>query len=398
MTTRRCLPALALAMAALVAPGRAAAQEPPRPGTVSAAELKAAIDKLGDLDYPTRMNAARTARRAAPAQAVPALIQAVTEHADGYVRFRALVLLTGFNDPRTRDMMVELLGTPNDRLRQVVYRYFEHNPDPKMTGPLLAALDKETDEFVRPALVRALAAAAANAPDPNVREVLVREVGRGKDFFRSAVIEALGDCHADYALQAITAVANGEGPLVEDAALALGKIGDKRALATLSALQRTAPPEAQPEIAAAICLLGVNCSTHVEYLDRTLRFADKTIGFQPLMRGAATGLGAVGVAGNADAVGILFDVGIPSQDPARAPIALALGAIGLRNPTLMLAVLERRSDHEPAIALLGEAFDMLEEDFEKERFFVTVRHAYWEAAEDSEARKVAGLLIQKLEF
>src|SRR5215471_14202447 len=80
-----------------------AAQEPAAPQTVSAAALQAAIDKLGDLDYATRSNASRTVRRTATAQAVPALLQAVAEHNDGYVRYRALVLLTGFNDPRARD-------------------------------------------------------------------------------------------------------------------------------------------------------------------------------------------------------------------------------------------------------------------------------------------------------
>src|SRR5262249_1176507 len=80
-------------------------QEPAAPQAVSPAQLKAAIDKLGDLDYTTRTNAARTVRRTSPSQAVPALLQAVGEHTDGYVRYRALVLLTGFNDPRTKDAM-----------------------------------------------------------------------------------------------------------------------------------------------------------------------------------------------------------------------------------------------------------------------------------------------------
>src|SRR6185436_8267089 len=83
----------------------ARAQEPSAPQSVSPAQLKAAIDKLGDLDYGTRTNASRTVRRTATAQAVPALLQAVAEHTDGYVRYRALVLLTGFNDPRTKDAM-----------------------------------------------------------------------------------------------------------------------------------------------------------------------------------------------------------------------------------------------------------------------------------------------------
>ena len=63
---------------------------------------------------------------------MPALLQAVGEHADGYVRYRALVLLTGFNDPRTKDAMRESLASPNDRLRAVAYSFFEHNPDTAM--------------------------------------------------------------------------------------------------------------------------------------------------------------------------------------------------------------------------------------------------------------------------
>src|SRR2546427_6033628 len=68
----------------------AGAQEPNAPQSVSPAQLKAAIDKLGDLDYPTRMNAARTVRRTPVAQAVPALIQGVSEHQDGHGRYRPL--------------------------------------------------------------------------------------------------------------------------------------------------------------------------------------------------------------------------------------------------------------------------------------------------------------------
>ena len=89
---------------------------------------------------------------------MPALLQAVSEHADGFIRFRALTLLTGFNDPRTVDAMETVMASPNDRLREVAYAYFEQNPDPALAPKLLAALEKEEGEFVRPALVRALAA------------------------------------------------------------------------------------------------------------------------------------------------------------------------------------------------------------------------------------------------
>src|SRR5215207_11637323 len=80
------------------------------PATTSAADLRAAIDRLGDLDYGVRTKAGRLVRRTTPAQAVPALLQAIREHEDGFVRFRSLVLLTGFNDPRAADQMVEVLS------------------------------------------------------------------------------------------------------------------------------------------------------------------------------------------------------------------------------------------------------------------------------------------------
>jgi HEAT repeat protein len=371
------------------------AQEPSGPQSVTPEQLKAAIDKLGDLDYDTRTAASRTVRRTAGAQAVPALLQAVAEHADGYVRYRALVLLTGFNDPRTRDAIRESLASPNDRLRTVAYSYLEHNPDRSMIPELLRALDKEQAEFVRPALVRALAAVGS---DPRVQSVLKRDVGRGEDFFRSVVIEALGDYKAQYAYDAIVDVARLDGPLQDDAALALGKIGDKRALDELAGLQRTAPRSRQPSVATGICLLGVNCGSHEGYLIDILKFADQNPGYQDLLRGAATGLGALGLAGRGEAAQALFTIGIPSRDPTRAPIALALATIALRNTPLMLTILEKHPDRSRAIALVGEGFDMLEEDLDKERFFALTRRTYWESKDGSPTRDLMQTLIGRLDF
>jgi HEAT repeat protein len=377
------------------------AQEPSAPQTVSPAQLQAAIAKLGDLDYATRTNASRTVRRTASAQAVPALLQAVAEQADGYVRYRALVLLTGFNDPRTKDAMRESIASPNDRLRTVAYSFFEHNPDPAMVRQFVTALDKEQAEFVRPALVRALASVAARAQGDDVvgaRQVLVREVSRGEDFFRSAVIEALGDYKAGYAFDALIAVARLDGPLQDDAALALGKIGDRRALDTLAAIQRTAPRLAQPAIATAICLLGVNCESHQSYLVDTLKFSDKNPGFQELLRGAAAGLGVLAVAGRTEAAQALVDLGVPSKDPTRAPMSLALATVALRNTPLTLTLLEKHPNRENAIVLLAEGFDMLEEGLDKERFFAFTRRFYWESADNVPRRALMQTLIGKLDF
>jgi HEAT repeat protein len=300
--------------------------------TVTPAELKAAIDNLGKFDDAVRTTASSTVRRAAAAQAVPALMNAASEHADGYVRFRALVLLSGFNDPRARDVMLSALADPNDRLRAVAYAYFERNPEPGMAARLLAALEKEESEFVRPALTRAL---AAYGSDPKVRTAMTGLVMKGQDLFRAAVIEALGDYKADYALQPIIAVSKLDGPLQEDAILALGKIGDKRALPTLAGLQETAPKNLQPQIAAAICLLGTNCDLHQRFIVESLTFASKNIGYQELLRSSAKALGALAQEGRIDAAGTLIDFGVPARDPVRSPIALAFGTVALRNTPLV---------------------------------------------------------------
>ena len=365
------------------------------PTPASPEQIRAAIDKLADVDYATRMAAGRTIRRAPSAQVVPALLQAVSEHADGFVRFKALTMLTGYNDPRTADAMETAMVSPNDRLREVAYGYFEMNPRPALLPRMLAALDKEEGEFVRPALVRAL---AAMPKEPKVADVLIRDAARGMDFFRTTVIEALGDYKIAAAIPRLIEIAKIEGPLQDDAALALGKIGDKSALGTLAALQQSAPKEVQPAIAAAICLMGTNCSAHIGYLEKTLTFADTYPGYQDLLRAAAAGLGQIARQGNEEALRILFDVGISSQDPVRAPVTLAIGLVALRNTPLMLKTLQARADQDAAAGIVAEAFDMLEEDLDKERFFALARRTYWAAPASSPRRALMQSLIGKLDF
>jgi HEAT repeat protein len=380
-----------------------APQEPAQPQVLSAADLKSSIDSLGKLDYDVRTKASRAIRRAPAAQAVPALMQAVSDHPDGYVRYRALVLLTGFNDPRARDVIRDALTSPNDRLRTVAYSFLEHNPDRAMVPALLTALDKESGEFVRPSLVRALAAQATMAANPGVegarvRSALVREASRGQDFFRTAVIEALGDYKAQYAYDTLTGIVALDGPLRNDTVIALGKIGDSRALNVLANLQRTAGEASQPYVAAAICLLGVNCENHEKFLVETLNFSSTTTGYQPLLRAAAAGLAAIGVSGRKQAVEALFTAGVPSRDPVRAPLALAVATVALRRTPLIMTVLQSPANRAGALDLLAEGFDILEEDYEKERFFALVRRSYWDSPDNSPARDLARALITKLDF
>jgi len=365
------------------------------PTVTSAADIAAAIGQLADIDYPTRVKAARLVRRSAAAQAVPALVQATNSHKDGFVRFRSLILLTGFNDPRAREQMLKAMTSPNDRLREVAYGYFELHPDRTLIPRFVSALQKEMGDFVRPAIVRALAAVG---DDPAAREALLAQIARGIDFHRSTVIEALGDYERAYALPKLLDVVKLDGPLQDDAAVAIGRIGDKQSLGVLAALQRSGSKELQPTLAAAICMLGVNCPSHLSYLDKVIAFADDNPGYQELVRPAAAGLAAAAIGGNADALAVLFDRGLPSMDPIRAPMALAVAKVALRNTTLTLGALQKQKDLSGALVLLAEGFDMLEEDLEEEQFFVAVRKEYWTAADAAPVRKLAEQLITKLDF
>jgi hypothetical protein len=385
-----------------VPPAAAQAPATPKPapraeaaGPVTAEQVAAAIDNLGNVEFPVRSGAARTVRRAEPAIAVPALLAAVKQHKDQYVRFRALVVLSGFNDPRTRDVMASAIADKNDRMRTVAYAFFEHTPDAEIAPRLLEALKTEESEFVRPALTRAL---AAYASDPRVRQVMPGLVMKGEAFFRSVVIEALGDHRGAFALDHLIGIAKTDGPLQDDAALALGKIGDKSVLPVLAGLQRSAPRESQPGIAAAICLLGVNCASHQPFIAESLRFSIANVGFQALVRSSSSALATLAIAGREDAVAELVTQGAPTYDPVRAPIALALGTVALRNAALVMKVLEKEPLRGPSIELLRDAFDMLEEDYEEERFFAAVRRAYWQAPAGSPARAAADALMRGLEF
>ena len=277
----------------------------------------------------------------------------------------------------------------------MAYGYFERFPDRRAHAAVARGPAEGNGEFVRPALVRAL---AARGDDAEVRDALLVDVMRGADHFRSTVIEALGDFKRAYAIPRLIEVAKLEGPLQDDAVLALGKIGDKRALEVLAALQRTGGRTLQPTLAAAICLLGVNCTSHLGYLQKVLAFADDNPGYQELVRAAAFGLDAVAIQGNAEALEMLFAAGIPSMDPIRAPLALAVAKVALRNTPLMLKLCSDAPDQRGAIELLAEGFDMLQEDLEEEQFFVTVRQGYWAAPEGSVIRGLAEQLIAKLEF
>ena len=316
---------------------------------------------------------------------------------DSYVQFRSIVLIYGLERPQGHAVFEEALDSPNDRVRAAAYEYFKQVPSAAVVPKLLAALDAETSEFVRPYLVRAL---AANDDDPAVQARLLRDIDRGQGYFRGAVIEALGDHAAVYAVDSLIPIIADDGPLHDDALLALGKIGDPRTLAPLRRVQERAGPTLQPIVSATACLLDLDCDGQLRYIVEALRYGAATAeaDSQELVRSASAALAG---AGRREALDVLFEVGLGAGDSARATIALALGTVVLRNPELVRAALVDAGQQfvpEDELLLLRDAFDMLDEDFAEERFYLLLRRDYWGARIGSRAQAVADAAIRILEF
>ena len=377
----------AVVIATVVSVGLTAAQTAPT-------ALSTQISSLSSLDYSTRMNAARAIRRLPAMEAVPALTDAVRKHRDEFVRYRAFIVLSSFNDPGTAELVRGQLRDANDRLREVAYKWLEAHPDPGLIPTLLSTLQTEQAEFVRPAVVSAL---AALGEDMRVQRALVGEVGRGLDFFRSAVIETLGRRRAAYALDSIEAVAKRQGPLQNDAVIALGRIGGTRALATLTALTAEAGPQPLAlTLRAARCMAGEACAGTIEAINAAVTAPNVSAA---LLRAGVSGLTAIATTGNQAATAAL--VTLASRGGViRDQAAIGLGTVAVMDPDYMIAWLDRTSQQsrDMAITVLKDGFDNLEEDFGEEQFFAAARAAYWKAADGSDTRSLASLLIQRLEF
>lgn len=358
----------------------------------AAPDLNTLIGRLGSLEYPVRTGAARQIRRAPTNDAVAALTQAAKSHTDEFVRYRAFVLLTSFSERASGDLAKELLRDRNDRVRQVAYEWLELHPDPGLSDTLLSLLQTEQAEFVRPALIGAVAALATT---PVVQRSLVAETGRGLDFFRSAVIDALGRHRATYAMDAISAVARIDGPLQDDAVLALGRIGDKRALPILSGI---ANPSAEVALMlrAARCLLGEDCDAQVNALSDAVQVPRAT---QGAVRSAVNALAAIAANGHEGATGAL--VALAARGGAiRDEASVALAGVAVRRPDHILVWVEMLPPdvRRNALALLKDGFDALEEDFGEEQFFASARATYWKVPETAPTRGLMASIIDTLEF
>ncbi len=360
-----------------------------------ASELAAAIGLLGAFEFQARTEAAKVVRRAPAAAAVPALEAAARSHADEYVRFKALVLLSGIDPGVMTRVAAELLTDRNDRVRTVAYQWFEQHPQPDMLPRLLEMLPRETSEFVRPALTSAL---AASWRDVNVQQVLRPLVLRGEDHFRGSVITALGEHGATFALPELLTVVRLDGPLKDDAITALGRLAVPSSRSVVAGLQKAASPELQPTVSAALCLMGTDCPARVAFVVDTLRYASTAERQTALLRGAVHAAAMLAQGGQDEAFDALVDAALTAKGAARDAVILGVGLVILRRPTMALDQFEQRQQSQGLVALYRDAFDMLSEDFHEESVGVTVRRAFWAAPEGSVTRTAAASLLDALEF
>ena len=118
-----------------------------------------------------------------------------------------------------------------------------------------------------------------------------------------------------------------------------------------------------------------------------------------VLRAGITGLTALAATGNQPATAALVTLG-GRGGVVRDQAAIGLGTVAVMDPDYLIAWLDRapQQTREAAIALLKDGFDDLEEDFGEEQFFAAARATYWKAADGSDTRSLASLLIQRLEF
>ena len=252
------------------------------------------------------------------------------------------------------------------------------------------AVEAEQAEFVRPALIKAL---AALSDDTLVRRALVTESRRGLDFFRSAVIDALGATKGPWATESLVDLLSIDGPLLDDAMLALGRRGDRDALPAIISV-RANGADGTNAMLAARCLLGEECAASITAI------RDAMVSGVASPEAVRSGAGDLALLATTSDLALTTLVSLVSSPSVRDDVTISLGTLAVLAPERLLKWLETASvaDRDTVTAALVESFGRLEEDFAEEEFFTAARAAYWAAPENSPTRTVMATLIDKLEF
>ena len=219
------------------------------------------LRQLNSEDPITRVEAARKLGASGAPQAVAPLIAALRDK-DREVRKAVVEALGKIADPRATAALIETLQK-NISLRSVVIVALGRSEDPRALAAVEEALKNERDESAWLSLVKV----AASSGSPKTRQGLLNEALRRLEAarYRKAAVEALEHLSwqpADERGRAIQAVFREDwtaavalGPeAVEplswalpraEAARALARLGDQRAVGALSAVLQRSPSEEQ---------------------------------------------------------------------------------------------------------------------------------------------------------
>jgi hypothetical protein len=179
--------------------------------------------------------------------------------------------------------------------------------------------------------------------------------------------------------------------------IALGRIGGSQALATIKALASESPTPAMTlTLRAAQCMAGEQCDAAIKAMSDAVTAPSVSAA---VVRAGLTGVTVLAAIGNQPATAALVTLG-DRGGVVRDQAAIGIGSVAVMDPDYLIAWLDRapQKTREAAISLLKDGFDDLEEAFGEEQFFAAARAAYWKAADGSDTRALASLLIQRLEF
>ena len=180
-------------------------------------------------------------------------------------------------------------------------------------------------------------------------------------------MEALGRHRGVYAVEGIVATSRLEGPLQDDALLALGRIGGTRAVAALGEFTK-GTPEAAEMIRAARCLVGERCAESIAALVAAASSEERR---QGTIRGAVDALEAIAQNRNEAALSALVTLGV-KQSALRERVAVSVASVALRQPDWVVERIAAAdaSTRETIITMLKDGVDDIRLCFQNDLRFL----------------------------
>ena len=314
--------------------------------------------------------------------------------------YRALVLLTAFK--RSRHARPDARADPRSqrpRARGRIQVARSAIPTRSWPAPLSWSLQTEESEFVRPGARRRCR--ALSAAITTVQRAMIGEIGGGLDFFRSAVIEALGRHRARHTrVDGIAATSKLQGPLQDDALL--GTRSNRRDCARRAAIRPSSPaghrssrtddPWRPMSDWRELCARARSLRSWLPRLSPT-KETDARSRECASMRSRPVAQNR-----NEAALSALFRLAKMQRPPRerRRRLWPAWRFVSLTGPSRRrLNAADGPTTRKSAITMLKDGFDSLEEDFDRRAVLrIRASRGYWRAPDGSASAVAAATLIQ----